>query len=77
MELYWPKLRRGGIMAGHDFVTAETVRGCCVDDRPWLARSRSRCDSVTRLPCFAAAISGEGVRQVGRRCCPKQTRATP
>ncbi|GBG00589.1 hypothetical protein Rsub_13301, partial [Raphidocelis subcapitata] len=25
MQLYWPKLRPGGIMAGHDFVTAETV----------------------------------------------------
>ncbi|GBG00623.1 hypothetical protein Rsub_13364, partial [Raphidocelis subcapitata] len=25
MQLYWPNLRPGGIMAGHDFVTAETV----------------------------------------------------
>jgi len=25
IELYWPKLRRGGIMAGHDYKTAEEV----------------------------------------------------
>lgn len=27
MELYWPKLKEDGLMAGHDYVTAAEVTG--------------------------------------------------
>ena len=31
LELYWPKLKVGGVMAGHDFLTAEDARKAIPD----------------------------------------------